>query len=215
MLYLCFICALFGNQLQRHEVAARRALIDDVRTVVLLLWPQGSVRVFGSFNANLSTFLSDVDLSITTKPSAAQPPQQRKANDQSGKEEEAAAASRTVASGDDEAAVLTWFTDRGSAPQTSEAETKIDESGASGSEDEEDDDEAEATAEAEEENDDDDDLEINVKGAPVSRKTLTRQQQLQAAEEVMKVVEKRSALEQLARALRKCASTFWSVEFRR
>ena len=50
--------------LDASETAARKQLIDDVTEAITSKWPQSIVNVFGSFPVGLSTFLSDIDVSI-------------------------------------------------------------------------------------------------------------------------------------------------------
>jgi hypothetical protein len=50
--------------LDADEENARKQLISDVTEAITAKWPKAIVNVFGSYASNLSTFLSDIDVSV-------------------------------------------------------------------------------------------------------------------------------------------------------
>lgn len=46
-------------------MAARLIVLDDVTTAVRKTFPDGSCKLYGSYTANLSTFYSDIDISVS------------------------------------------------------------------------------------------------------------------------------------------------------
>ena len=51
-------------QIDDHELDARKSLIRDIETVLDDEMPDSTIVLFGSFPVGLSTFLSDLDVSI-------------------------------------------------------------------------------------------------------------------------------------------------------
>jgi hypothetical protein len=69
------------------EIQCRVTLIEDIADVIHAKFPSSSVEPFGSYCSNLSTFLSDIDISIEGK-SAAAPPATHSDDDDDGDDDD-------------------------------------------------------------------------------------------------------------------------------